>query len=153
MLPITLSRTTHWLLAQYAKPNSNGRNRTSISGETTQCIIYLSRLPLCYIANCDRWIRTTAYTNAWPSQISMVANHILSVGCEDLNLCRKPRKLSSQQQPAKIIAVHCPEWTRTTDLHLQVFFQLSYRATFVVDASFCSSIPGFSFCTSSTIDT
>ena len=46
----------------------------------------------------------------------MVANHILSVGCEDLNLCRKPRKLSSQQQPAKIIVTHCLGRNRTTDI-------------------------------------
>lgn len=30
--------------------NSNGRNRTSISDETSQRTVYLNRLPLCYVA-------------------------------------------------------------------------------------------------------
>lgn len=123
------------LLSQLRGFLTLSRIAISLRGLTERSLVYLikgylffhSTTRTDYLAqyakpNCDRWIWATAYTNAWPSQISMVANHILSVGCEDLNLCRKPRKLSSQQQPAKIIAAHCPGWARTTDRHLSTLF-------------------------------
>ena len=60
-----LPHTTHWLLAQCAKPNW------------------------------DRWSRTTAYTDTRPSPISLLATQLLSVRCEELNLYLKPRKFAS----------------------------------------------------------
>lgn len=64
-LPLPPPHTTHWLLAQCAKPNW------------------------------DRWSRTTAYTDTRPSPISLLATQLLLVRCEELNLYLKPRKFAS----------------------------------------------------------